>query len=104
PINWRFDTIYPLLVANLMLILAWGATEAVDFLFRGREPVRILGAIETVAGVGVGLIVYLGLLILIPLIEDKELDWLPGGNKLRAFIQFIRRKQASSLKSNTNND
>ncbi|WP_409177959.1 oligosaccharide flippase family protein [Brevibacillus fortis] len=104
PINWRFDTIYPLLVANLMLILAWGATEAVDFLFRGREPVRILGAIETVAGVGVGLVVYLGLLILIPLIEDKELDWLPGGNKLRAFIQFIRKKQASSLNSNTNND
>ncbi|MED1800882.1 polysaccharide biosynthesis protein [Brevibacillus porteri] len=104
PINWRFDTVYPLLVANLMLILAWGATEAVDFLFRGREPVRILGAIETVAGVGVGLVVYLGLLILIPLIEDKELDWLPGGNKLRAFIQFIRKKQASSLKSNTNND
>ncbi|WGV61747.1 polysaccharide biosynthesis protein [Brevibacillus brevis] len=104
PINWRFDTIYPLLVANLMLILAWGATEAVDFLFRGREPVRMLGAIETVTGVGVGLIVYLGLLILIPLIEDKELDWLPGGNKLRTFIQFIRRKQASSLKSNTNND
>lgn len=96
PINWRFDTIYPLLVANLMLILAWGATEAVDFLFRGREPVRMLGAIETVAGVGVGLIVYLGLLILIPLIEDKELDWLPGGNKLRTFIQFVRRKQASS--------
>ncbi|TKI56590.1 polysaccharide biosynthesis protein [Brevibacillus antibioticus] len=104
PINWRFDTVYPLLVANLMLILAWGATEAVDFLFRGREPVRMLGAIETVAGVGVGLIIYLGLLILIPLIEDKELDWLPGGNKLRSFIQFIRRKQASSLKSNTNND
>ncbi|MED1917063.1 polysaccharide biosynthesis protein [Bacillus thuringiensis] len=104
PINWRFDTIYPLLVANLMLILAWGATEAVDFLFRGREPVRILGAIETVAGVGVGLVVYLGLLIIIPLIEDKELDWLPGGNKLRAFIQFIRKKQASSLKSNTHND
>ncbi|MED1782989.1 polysaccharide biosynthesis protein [Brevibacillus fortis] len=104
PINWRFDTIYPLLVANLMLILAWGATEVVDFLFRGREPVRILGAIETVSGVGVGLVVYLGLLILIPLIEDKELDWLPGGNKLRAFIQLIRKKQGSSLKSNTNND
>ncbi|AWX55133.1 MULTISPECIES: polysaccharide biosynthesis protein [Brevibacillus] len=104
PINWRFDTIYPLLVANLMLILAWGATEAVDFLFRGREPVRILGAIETVAGVGVGLVVYLGLMILIPLIEDKELDWLPGGNKLRAFIQLVRKKQGSSLKSNTNND
>ncbi|WP_429843023.1 putative polysaccharide biosynthesis protein [Brevibacillus sp. FIR094] len=104
PINWRFDTVYPLLVANLMLILAWGATEVVDFLFRGREPVRILGAIETVAGVGVGLVVYLGLLIIIPLIEDKELDWLPGGNKLRAFIQFIRKKQASALKSNTNND
>ncbi|CAI8982859.1 stage V sporulation protein B [Brevibacillus sp. IT-7CA2] len=104
PINWRFDTIYPLLVANLMLLLAWGATEVVDFLFRGREPVRILGAIETVAGVGVGLVVYLGLLIIIPLIEDKELDWLPGGNKLRVFIQFIRKKQDSLLKSNTNND
>lgn len=104
PINWRFDTVYPLLVANLMLVLAWGATEAVDFLFRGKEPVRILGAIETVSGVGVGLVVYLGLLLLIPLIEDKELDWLPGGNKLRAFIQIVRKKQTSSLKSNTNND
>ncbi|MGN7471303.1 putative polysaccharide biosynthesis protein [Brevibacillus sp. SAFN-007a] len=96
PIHWRFDTIYPLLVANLMLLLAWGATEAVGLLLAGKEKVRLLGAIETVAGVGVGLVVYLGLLLVIPLIEDKELDWLPGGAKLRVFINLIRKKQASS--------
>ncbi|MGG1661835.1 putative polysaccharide biosynthesis protein [Brevibacillus sp. NRS-1366] len=96
PINWRFDTLYPLLVANLMLLLAWGATEATGFLLAGKEKVRLLGAMETMAGVGVGLIVYLGLLLLIPLIEDKELDWLPGGNKLRSFINAIRKKQPSS--------
>jgi len=96
PINWRFDTLYPLLVANLMLLLAWGATEAVGFLLAGKEKVRLLGAMETMAGVGVGLVVYLGLLLIIPLIEDKELDWLPGGNKLRSFMNAIRRKQPSS--------
>lgn len=96
PIHWRFDTIYPLLVANLMLLLAWGTTEAVGLLLAGKEKVRLLGAIETVGGVGVGLVVYLGLLLLIPLIEDKELDWLPGGGKLRAFISLIRKKQPSS--------
>lgn len=96
PINWRFDTLYPLLVANLMLLLAWGATEAVGFLLAGKEKVRLLGAMETMAGVGVGLVVYLGLLLLIPLIEDKELDWLPGGNKLRSFMNTIRKKQTSS--------
>lgn len=96
PINWRFDTLYPLLVANLMLLLAWGATEAVGFILAGKEKVRLLGAMETMAGVGVGLVVYLGLLLIIPLIEDKELDWLPGGNKLRSFMNTIRRKQPSS--------
>ncbi|GED69455.1 polysaccharide biosynthesis protein [Brevibacillus reuszeri] len=96
PINWRFDTVYPLLVANLMLLLAWGATEATGLLFAGKEKVRLLGAMETVAGVGIGLIVYLGLLLLIPLIDDKELDWLPGGNKIRSFMNTIRKKQTSS--------
>ncbi|QRG69280.1 putative polysaccharide biosynthesis protein [Brevibacillus choshinensis] len=96
PINWRFDTLYPLLVANLMLLLAWGATEATGFLLAGKEKVRLLGALETVSGVGVGLIIYLGLLLLIPLIEDKELDWLPGGNKLRALMNAIRKKQTQS--------
>ncbi len=96
PINWRFDTLYPLLVANLMLLLAWGATEATGFLLAGKEKVRLLGALETVTGVGVGLIIYLGLLLLIPLIEDKELDWLPGGNKLRALMNAIRKKQTQS--------
>ncbi|MDF2679951.1 MAG: polysaccharide biosynthesis protein [Brevibacillus sp.] len=96
PINWRFDTLYPLLVANLMLLLAWGATEAAGFLLAGKEKVRLLGAFETVSGVGVGLIVYLGLLLLIPLIEDKELDWLPGGNKLRTLMNAIRKKETQS--------
>lgn len=96
PIHWRFDTLYPLLVANLMLLLAWGATEMTGFLLAGKEKVRLLGAIETVAGVGVGMLVYLGLLLFIPLIEDKELDWLPGGNRLRSLIHTIRKKEAAS--------
>lgn len=96
PINWRFDTLYPLLVANLMLLLAWGATEAVELLLAGKEKVRLLGALETVSGVGVGLIIYLGLLLLIPLIEEKELEWLPGGNKLRTLMNAIRKKQTQS--------
>jgi polysaccharide transporter, PST family len=99
PINWRFDTLYPLLVANLMLVLAWGTTEGVAFLLGTNGSPRFLGAMETVAGVAVGMLVYLGLLMLIPLIDDKELDWLPGGNKLRSFMNVIRKKQASSSKS-----
>lgn len=96
PIHWRFDTLYPLLVANLMLILAWGTTEGVGYWLGWNDKLRLLGAVETVAGVGVGMIVYLGLLLLIPLIDDKELDWLPGGSKLRSFMNMIRKKQASS--------
>jgi len=96
PINWRFDTLYPLLVANLMLLLAWGATEAAGLLLAGEEKVRLLGALETVSGVGVGLIVYLGLLLLIPLIEEKELEWLPGGNRLRSLMNAVRKKTAQS--------
>ncbi|WNC16557.1 polysaccharide biosynthesis protein [Brevibacillus brevis] len=96
PIHWRFDTLYPLLVANLMLLLAWGATEATSFVLAGKEKLRLLGAVETVIGVGVGLIVYLGLLLVVPLIEDKELDWLPGGAKLRALMNALRKKEAQS--------
>jgi len=96
PIYWRFDMLYPLLVANLMLVLAWGTTEATGYLLGWGDKLRLLGAVETVAGVAVGMIIYLGLLLLIPLIDDKELDWLPGGNKLRSFINLIRKKQASS--------
>ncbi|HZG81000.1 MAG TPA: polysaccharide biosynthesis protein, partial [Brevibacillus sp.] len=99
PINWRFDTLYPLLVANLMLVLAWGTTEATGYLLGWGDKLRLLGAVETVAGVAVGMIIYLGSLLLIPLIDDKELDWLPGGNKLRSFMNLIRKKQASSKSS-----
>ena len=98
PVNWRFDTLYPLLVANLMLVLAWGTTEAVGYLIDWQQP-RLSGAIETVAGVAVGMIVYLGSLVLIPLVDDKELEWLPGGNKLSLFRNLIRKKQASSKSS-----
>lgn len=93
-IHWKFDTLYPLFVSNLMLLLAWGTTEAVGYLLHWKA--RMLGAAETVAGVGVGLIVYLGLLLIIPLIHEKELDWLPGGGRLRAFMNALRRKKPSS--------
>ncbi|WP_407653317.1 putative polysaccharide biosynthesis protein [Brevibacillus ruminantium] len=93
-INWKFDTLYPLLVSNLMLLLAWGTTEAVGYLLHWKA--RMLGAAETVAGVGVGLIVYLGLFLIIPLIHDKELEWLPGGGKLRLLMNALRKKQSSS--------
>ncbi|MGG2479737.1 putative polysaccharide biosynthesis protein [Brevibacillus borstelensis] len=93
-INWKIDALYPLLVSNLMLLLAWGTTEAVGYLLHWKA--RLLGAAETVAGVGVGLIVYLGLLLIIPLIHEKELEWLPGGNKLRMLMNALRKKQSSS--------
>ncbi|WP_425341291.1 putative polysaccharide biosynthesis protein [Brevibacillus borstelensis] len=93
-INWKVDTLYPLFVANLMLLLAWGATEAVGYVLHWKA--RLLGAAETVAGVGVGLIVYLGLLLIIPLIHEKELEWLPGGNRLRTLMNALRKKQSSS--------
>jgi polysaccharide transporter, PST family len=91
-IQWRFDTLYPLLVANLMLVLAWGATEAVGFLLHGKA--RLVGAAETVIGVGTGMLVYLGMLLAIPLIDEKELEWLPGGNRLRGLMNLLRRKES----------
>jgi PST family polysaccharide transporter len=91
-VNWRFDTLYPLLVANLMLVLAWGATEATGFLLAWKWKARLLGAVETVAGISVGMLVYLGMLLIVPLIEEKELEWLPGGAKVRGLMSVIRKK------------
>ncbi|WP_400164247.1 putative polysaccharide biosynthesis protein [Brevibacillus sp. TJ4] len=97
-LNWRFDTLHPLLIANLMLVLAWGATEATGYVVAWEQP-RLTGAIETVVGVIVGMVVYLGSLLLIPLVEDKELEYFPGGSRLLAFRNMIRKKQASSKSS-----
>jgi PST family polysaccharide transporter len=91
-VNWRFDTLYPLLVANLMLVLAWGATEASGFLFAWKWKARLLGAVETVAGISVGMLVYLGMLLIVPLLEEKELEWLPGGAKLRSLMSAVRKR------------
>ncbi|MFY0543735.1 putative polysaccharide biosynthesis protein [Brevibacillus sp. H7] len=91
-VHWRFDTLYPLLAANLMLLLAWGATEATGFLLAFQLKARLLGAAETLVGIAIGMLVYLALLLLIPLIEEKELEWLPGGAKLRAIMQVLRKR------------
>ncbi|MCK9918327.1 polysaccharide biosynthesis C-terminal domain-containing protein, partial [Microbacteriaceae bacterium K1510] len=85
-INWRFDMVYPLVIANVMLLLAWGATETTGYLLRSHFSPRLLGAGETIVGIGVGMAIYLGLLLIIPLIEEKELEWLPGGARLRSVI------------------
>ncbi len=95
-VNWRFDTLVPLLVANLMLLLAWGATETTGYLLAHTLKARLLGAAETVVGISVGMLIYLGMLLLIPLIEDKELEWLPGGGKLRAIMNVVRKKVSRS--------
>lgn len=91
-VQWRFDAVYPLLVANGMLLLAWAATEATGTMLHGSLGARLLGAAEAAVGVFVGMLVYLGLLLLIPLIEEKELDWLPGGSRLRILIHTIRKR------------
>jgi len=91
-VHWRFDALNPLLVANLMLLLAWGATEAAGFLLAMKLKARMLGAVEAAAGISVGMVIYLGLLLLVPLIEQKELDWLPGGSRLRAVVQALRKR------------
>lgn len=93
PIQWRFDMLYPLMAAGLMLVLSWGAMEVVGHAFVMKEKLRLTGAIETAAGVGTGLVVYLGLLVSIPLIEENEMDWLPGGNRLRALLARFKKKQ-----------
>jgi PST family polysaccharide transporter len=91
-VNRRFDMVYPLLVANGMLLIAWGATETSGYLLHGHLSARLLGAAEAAVGVAVGMAVYLGLLLLIPLIEEKELEWLPGGSRLRGLMNSLRKR------------
>jgi PST family polysaccharide transporter len=90
--SWRFDMIYPLLAANGMLLLAWGATETAGYLLHGHLSARLLGAAEAVVGVSAGMVVYLGLLLVVPLIDEKELEWLPGCSRLRAMMNAIRKR------------
>jgi len=93
-VKWRFDLAYPLLAANVMLLLAWAATEAAQYVLQPVAAARLLGAGETVAGITVGLLVYLAFLLLLPLIEEKELAWLPGGEHLRRlYLKWGRFRQ-----------
>ncbi|WP_346773953.1 polysaccharide biosynthesis protein [Brevibacillus sp. SYP-B805] len=91
-VNWRFDLTYPLIVANVMLLLAWGATETIHYLCHGHLGARLLGAAETIAGIGVGLLVYFSSALVIPLIDDKELEWVPGGGRLQTLMAAVRKR------------
>ena len=96
-VNWRFDVFLPFVVANVMLVLAWGTTEAVWYLLQTSELTpRLLGAVETIAGVGVGALFYLGLLLFIPLITREELEWIPGGGKVSQWLGGNSRLTVSS--------
>jgi PST family polysaccharide transporter len=90
-VNWRFDLAYPLVVANVMLLLAWGATETVSYLLHGHLGARLLGAAETIAGITVGLVVYGVSALAIPLIDEKELEWVPGGARLQSLMTLLRK-------------
>ncbi|GAA4704657.1 putative polysaccharide biosynthesis protein [Brevibacillus fulvus] len=90
--NWAFDYIYPLIAANVMLLCTWTATIGCQYWLHGISA-RLLGAAETVIGIAVGMIVYIGLLVAIPLLEPRELDWLPGGNVVRKFAGFLRKRR-----------
>lgn len=95
-LHWKFDFIYPLIVANAMLLLAWGTTEGVTFLFgNGQMSLRIVGALETIAGVAVGLIFYLGMVLVVPLIERKEVEWLPSGQRFLQLMDSLRKRGVS---------
>ncbi|HZG13882.1 MAG TPA: polysaccharide biosynthesis protein [Candidatus Bathyarchaeia archaeon] len=91
----RFDVTLPLVAANGMLLLAWGAMEAVHYLVSSHLSARLLGAAETIVGVAMGLVVYLAALLLIPLIEEEEFEWIPGGAYLRAIRSKLRKKADS---------
>lgn len=92
-LKWRFDMMLPLACANLMLLLAWGTTQTVSYLL---SPVvqgaRLLGAVETAGGVAVGALVYLTLLLVLPLIEQRELEWLPGGGWLQRWLKTFQKR------------
>lgn len=92
----RFDLIFPLIVANGMLLMAWGAMEGGHYLLSAHLSSRLLGAVETVVGVGVGLCVYLLAILLIPLIEEKEFEWIPAGAYLRSFRTKLRGKSRAN--------
>ncbi len=92
-LNVRFDLLYPLLAAGVMTLLAWGVTEFVSTsLSSAALKPRLLGALETVSGVGIGLIVYLSSLLAVPLITHSELEWLPGGAKLSKLMGRLRKR------------
>ncbi|WP_134684725.1 putative polysaccharide biosynthesis protein [Brevibacillus migulae] len=91
----RFDLTLPLIAANSMLLLAWGAMEVIHYLVSSHLSARLLGAVETVVGVAVGLAIYLGAILLIPLIEEKEFEWIPGGAYLRTIRSKLRRTPES---------
>ncbi|WP_126428026.1 putative polysaccharide biosynthesis protein [Brevibacillus marinus] len=92
-LKWRFDMVLPLACANVMLLLAWGTTQAVSYLLASAPlGARFLGAAETAAGVAIGALVYLTLLLAIPLIEQRELEWLPGGGRLQRWLKTLEKR------------
>ncbi|MBO8164479.1 MAG: polysaccharide biosynthesis protein [Brevibacillus sp.] len=92
-LKWRFDMVLPLVTANVMLLLAWGATETAAYLLKSAAfGARLLGAVETIAGISVGAVVYLGLLLTLPLIERRELEWIPGGGRLQQWLDSIEKR------------
>jgi len=96
-ISWKFDMLWPLVAANVMLILAWAATETVGhYLALTKLAPRIVGAGEAAAGVFVGLLVYVSLLLTVPLLHRDELDWLPGGKHLRQLMDLLRKNSINA--------
>lgn len=98
-VHKRFDLTLPLIVANGMLLLAWGAMELSHYLVSSHMSTRLLGAVETVVGVAAGLTVYLAATLLIPLIEENEFAWIPGGAYLQAFRAKLGKGKAKDIKS-----
>ncbi|WP_139491580.1 putative polysaccharide biosynthesis protein [Brevibacillus dissolubilis] len=96
---WRFDMAYPLLVANGMLLLAWLGMEAVSYLLHASHmSPRLLGALEAATGVGIGLLMYLGMLLIIPLLTRAELEWIPAGKKLGQLMDALKRLNPRSTR------
>ncbi|MGD8188718.1 putative polysaccharide biosynthesis protein [Brevibacillus ginsengisoli] len=94
-IHVRKDFVYPLIVAILMLVLAWGTSNGVMFYLSHHVHLgqRLLGAVQTVAGVGVGLIFYLGMAFIVPLLDKSELEWLPGSTYFSRVLESIERRR-----------
>lgn len=96
-VQWRFDFAYPLIVANLMLLLAWGASEGVMYYLahHAHLSMRLIGAVQTVAGVGIGLIFYLSMVLVVPLLDRNELEWLPGSAYFSKILNLIQKRRLS---------